>query len=240
VTGPGASRALLAAEEAMREFAGAMAGFAEAFDRFGGAPPAPRFAQDWFPRLDLMAAYTTVRLRAPARIVEVGAGHSTRAMARAIADGGLATRHVAIDPRPRAALAGLAVEWHQRRVQDADRAIFASLAPGDVLFVDSSHRDGPGSDVALLLGEIAPALAAGALLHVHDVFLPEGYPAAWSSRGYDEQERVAALLAGGGWRVLWSSHWARTRLGGALAGLGLLDRPIPAGACEASLWLERR
>ena len=227
------------AGERMRALARAMAGFAVAFDRFGGAPPAPRFEQDWFPRLDLMAAYAMLRTRRPRRVVEVGSGHSTRAMARAIADGGLATRLVSIDPRPRAALAGLAIERIAARAQEAGAEAFAGLGAGDALFVDSSHRGGPGSDVELLLGRVAPALPAGALLHVHDVFLPEGYPAAWTGRGYDEHDAVTALLASGGWSVCWSSHWARTRLGAAPELAAALARPIPAGAYESSLWLER-
>ena len=47
---------LAAAEPAMRVLARAAASFAGDFARFGGAPPAPRFEQDWFPRLDLIAA----------------------------------------------------------------------------------------------------------------------------------------------------------------------------------------
>ena len=42
----------------------------------------------------------------PARIVEVGSGHSTRFMARAVRDGGLATAITAIDPAPRADIEG--------------------------------------------------------------------------------------------------------------------------------------
>src|SRR5262245_31183128 len=66
------------------------------------APPAPRWNQDWFPRLDAAAAYAMVRALRPKRIVEVGSGHSTRFLARAVADGGLDTRITAIDPEPRA------------------------------------------------------------------------------------------------------------------------------------------
>ena len=40
----------------------------------------------------------------PKRVVEVGSGHSTRFVARAVADGGLETRITAIDPAPRAAI----------------------------------------------------------------------------------------------------------------------------------------
>jgi len=65
-------------------------------------PPQPRWDQDWFPRLDAAAAYAIVRKTQPRRIVEVGSGHSTRFLARAVADGKLETEITAIDPQPRA------------------------------------------------------------------------------------------------------------------------------------------
>jgi len=46
--------------------------------------PEPRWNQDWFPRLDACAAYVMVRPAQSARIVEVGVGHLTRFLARAI------------------------------------------------------------------------------------------------------------------------------------------------------------
>jgi len=55
-------------------------------------PPQPRWNQDWFPRLDAAAAYAIVRTTRPKRIIEVGCGHSTRFLARAVADGGRAPR----------------------------------------------------------------------------------------------------------------------------------------------------
>ena len=76
----------------------AIEALAPALEAIGGdSPPAPRWNQDWFPRLDAAAAYTMVRRHRPARIVEVGSGHSTRFIARAVADGALRTRIIAID-----------------------------------------------------------------------------------------------------------------------------------------------
>src|SRR4051794_35684037 len=55
----------------------------------GDAPA--RFDQDWFPRLDAAAAYVMVRRARPGLIIEIGSGHSTRFLARAVADGGIAS-----------------------------------------------------------------------------------------------------------------------------------------------------
>jgi len=143
-------------------------------------PPAPRWNQDWFPRLDAAAAYAIVRTRRPQRIVEVGSGHSTRFLARAVADGGLATRITAIDPQPRASISGLKVDYRKSRVQDAGMALFETLASGDILFIDSSHQLQPGSDVEFLVENVIPMLVPGVQVHFHDIFLPDAYPPEWA------------------------------------------------------------
>lgn len=203
-------------------------------------PPAPRWRQDWFPRLDAAAAYAIIQARAPALLVEVGSGHSTRWFARAAADAGHATRIVAIDPAPRATLAGLSIELVRSTVQEAGEAPFAPLTAGDVLSIDGSHVLMPGTDVDILLNRVLPVLPAGVLVHIHDVFLPEGYPAEWAWRGYNEQLAVALMLQGCGYRVLWSSHWVGTRLESRLQGSVLARLPLLPGAHESSLWLEKQ
>lgn len=203
------------------------------------APPAPRWAQTWFPRLDAAVAYGLVRRLAPARIVEVGSGHSTRFLHRAVQDAGLATRLIAIDPAPRATLAGLSVDLRRTTLQEADDAVFRELAAGDMLLVDSSHILMPGTDVDVLLGRIMPLLAAGVLVQFHDIFLPDGYPAAWEWRGYNEQQGLLALLLGGGWEVMFSSHYATTRLSDAVAGSPVARLPLVEGAIESAIWLRK-
>ncbi len=202
-------------------------------------PPAPRWRQDWFPRLDAAAAYATMRVRAPALLVEVGSGHSTRWFARAAADAGHATRIVAIDPAPRATVAGLPIELVRTTVQEAGEAPCAALAAGDVLSIDGSHVLMPGTDVDIIFNRVLPVLPAGVLVHIHDVFLPEGYPAEWAWRGYNEQLAVAVMLQGRGYRVLWSSRWVAMRLQSRMQGSVLARLPPPPGAHESSLWLEK-
>lgn len=202
-------------------------------------PPAPRWNQDWFPRLDAAIAYTLVRDLKPKRIVEIGSGHSTRFMARAIADGKLATDFVAVDPEPRATISGLAIECRRTTLDPGTLALAADLGPGDVLFVDSSHILMPGTDVDIVLNRILPRLAPGVLVHFHDIFLPEAYPASWEWRGYNEQQAVATLVAGGGYEIMFASRFVATAMAerassGVLARLALLP-----GAYESSLWLRK-
>lgn len=215
----------------------AVAGDLEAI---GGAPaPAPRWDQDWFPRLDAAAAYALVRAHGPRRVVEVGSGHSTRFVARAIADGGLETTLTAIDPAPRADLAGLPVALVQTTVQEAGAAPFADLSPGDMLIVDSSHVLMPGSDVDFLLNRVLPGLPAGVFVHFHDIFLPDPYPAAWEWRGYNEQQAVAAYVLGGGYEVVFASHYVARNMIDALADTVIPRLPLMDGALESSLWLRK-
>jgi predicted O-methyltransferase YrrM len=204
-----------------------------------GPAPAPRFDQAWFPTLDAAAAYALIRRTRPARIIEVGSGHSTRFLARAIADAGLDTELVCIDPAPRAPLRDLPVRWIECVVQQAPDTWFADLAAGDVLFIDSSHILMPGTDVDWLLNRILPGLAPGALVHFHDIFLPDPYPESWSWRGYNEQQALAPLLHGPAYDCLFASHYVRTRLAERLA-RGPLARLPPSAAPEGSLWLAKQ
>jgi hypothetical protein len=232
-------------------FAAAEAAFATALDAMDGlgaalaalgreAPPAPRWTQMWFPRLDAAMAYTLVRTRRPARFVEIGSGHSTRFIARAIRDGGFACSHHAIDPAPRADLLHLPVKLQRKTLADANLTPIADLEAGDMLFVDSSHILMPGSDVDLLLNQILPGLPAGVLVHFHDIFLPDDYPVAWAWRGYNEQQGLGALLSGGGWDIVFSSRYALTRMPKRFAASVAAKLPFTPGSFEASLWLVKR
>jgi len=214
---------------------------APAFARFQNAePPLPRWQQDWYPRLDGLAGYSLVHRLRPKRLVEVGSGHSTRFFSAAVTDAGVTCVITAIDPAPRADLSRLAgVSLHQSVVQDADPALFEALEAGDILAIDSSHIAMPGSDVDWLVGRVLPTLPVGVILAVHDIFLPDGYPESWAWRGYNEQAIFAALLAGGGWRVLWSSHVAATHLKPEIAGGVAGTLPLTEGVDEGALWLER-
>lgn len=207
--------------------------------RIGGEPPPqPRWTQDWFPGLDAAAAYALVRRERPARIIEVGSGHSTRFLLRAIRDGGFSCAVTCIDPAPRADIAALPVTAIRQTLQQAGLAPFAALQAGDVLFIDSSHILMPGSDVDLLLNKVIPALPAGVWIHVHDIFLPEDYPMSWDWRGYNEQQGFAALITGGFAPVFASAH-ARATLAERLGRSVMTDITVPEGAFEASLWLKK-
>ncbi|MFN0043873.1 MAG: class I SAM-dependent methyltransferase [Alphaproteobacteria bacterium] len=215
------------------------AALARDLDAIGQGPDGARWDQDWFPRLDAAVLYAMVRHLKPKTVIEIGAGHSTRFIARAVADGGLTTRHVALDPWPRAVLPQ-GVERVATTLQATDPNLFRGLGPGDILFIDSSHVLVPGSDVDIIVNDILPLLPAGTMMHVHDIFLPDGYPSDWHWRGYNEQTAVAVLLQGRAYEIVFSSRYATTRLADDPAVRTLARLPIVPGAWESSLWIEKR
>ncbi len=207
-----------------------------------GPPPEPRWGQSWFPRLDAAAAYAIALGSGARQIVEVGSGHSTRFLARAArdagADGGGQATLTCIDPEPRASLTGLDIDWRREVLGPQHLELFAGLQSGDIAFFDSSHILWPGSDVDIILNRVLPALRPGVLVHIHDVFLPDPYPADWAWRGYTEQLGLAGYLIGADWRIVWASHYAVTRMRAANRP-AIRALPMAGEARESSLWLQR-
>ncbi|GAB5377670.1 MAG: hypothetical protein AcusKO_41320 [Acuticoccus sp.] len=198
-----------------------------------GPPPEPRFDQTWFPRLDAAALYTAVRTFAPARIVEVGSGHSTRFVVRAVRDGGLASTVTCIDPQPRADIAGLPLTLHRQTLQETGLAPFADLAAGDLVFVDSSHVLMPGTDVDIILNHVLPALPAGVLIGFHDIFLPAPYPDAWPFSAYNEQNAVGPLAARA--ELVFASAYVVAAMAERFAATEIGRQPLVDGARESLL-----
>jgi len=205
-----------------------------------GEPPHPRWGQDWFPALDAAVLYALVRHHRPARIVEVGSGHSTRFIARALADEAFDAAVTAIDPAPRATITDLPIDVICEPIQCVDPAAIGPLEAGDFLIVDSSHILMPGSDVDIVVNDILPRLPAGVFVHIHDIFLPDPYPQHWAWRGYNEQVAIAAIVDGGrSYAPVFASHYARQVLGQRLAASVINELPSPTGAFDSSLWLKK-
>ncbi len=201
-------------------------------------PPQPRFEQDWFPRLDAAAHYTMVREHAPKRIIEIGSGHSTRFMCRALADGNLTAEFTAIDPQPRADISKLPIKVIRQPLQDADRTIFDTLKTGDFLCIDSSHVYMPGTDVEVLINHILPRLPKGVFIFVHDIFLPDAYPPDWQPTGYNEQNAIATLMQGP-YEPVFASAYAAKYMTAEVDRTVLGEIPLHPGGIENGLWLRK-
>lgn len=153
----------------------------------------------WFPPQDARAYYGLLRRQRPKLVVEIGGGYSTMVAARAALRNG-STELVCIEPHPspalRAGFPGLTTLL-AAPLQQVASTLFDRLRAGDVLFVDSSHAGGIGSDVNHVFFSILPRLAAGVLVHFHDVFLPWDYPRAWAKERrlfFTEQYLLQAFL----------------------------------------------
>lgn len=170
----------------------------------------------YFEAVDAEIAYCMVRHFKPSRIVEIGTGYSTRVLAAALKKNlehdGIDGQLISIDPNPeRFSQNG----WNDlvvqipTAVQDLDLDFFNQLESGDILFIDSSHVVGVGSDVVREYLEILPRLQPGVIVHVHDIFLPSDYPRdavlnrLWF---WSEQYLLQAFLTfNSQFEVLWAS-----------------------------------
>ena len=142
--------------------------------------------------------YQLVRHTKPKRVIEIGAGESTRIFQLANAKGNSGCEHICIEPYEAPWLEESPVKLIREKVEDVDPGIFHQLEAGDILFIDSSHVIRPGGDVLFEFLSLFPALAPGVLVHVHDIFTPFDYPDKWlwsEMRLWNEQYLLEAFLS---------------------------------------------
>lgn len=160
--------------------------------------------------------YNLIRLKKPGRVFEIGSGHSTLMAIKAINKNrdelpGYRCRHLCFEPYEQPWLEELGVEVMRQRVEDADRAIFSDLGNGDILFIDSSHIIRPQGDVLFEYLELLPALNAGVIVHIHDIFSPRDYPSEWLKdevRLWNEQYLLEAFLTNNrDWKVIGALNY---------------------------------
>ena len=132
----------------------------------------PFWNNAFFNGADALYGYGMIVTRGPKRVLEVGAGNSTKFFRRAIKDYSLDTRLIAIDPVPRAEINEIADVVITKSVFDVDLAVFDQLQEGDFLFWDGSHVVSNGSDVTRLFLEVIPRLNPGVIVHIHDITMP--------------------------------------------------------------------
>jgi hypothetical protein len=154
----------------------------------------PVWNNGFLPGLDIVSLYGMLLHLRPNLYLEVGSGNSTRLARMAVTQANLSTRIISIDPRPRTDIGKLADEIRRIPLEQADIDWAAELHPGDVLYIDNSHRVLPNSDSTVFFMEILPRLQAGVVVHIHDVFLPDDYPEEMCARGYSEQYPLAVAM----------------------------------------------
>jgi predicted O-methyltransferase YrrM len=191
--------------------------FAELVPLFDGVPKGRYHAPNgMYDAADASVYQAFVRRLAPKRVIEVGAGHSTAKLLDT-ADAFVPELQVTcVEPYPARLLSVMRpkdkprVTLIAKPVQDVPVDTFTALEPGDVLFIDSTHVAKAGSDVLWLFLRVLPRLAPGVVVHVHDVFWPFEYPAAWlrEGRSWNEDYLLHAFLCQNpSWRVDLFSSW---------------------------------
>lgn len=203
-----------------------------AVEEFARASRGMRWSSNgWFSRLDSAAYFGMILRQKPGLIIEVGSGVSTGIARQAIDFGGLDTRLVAVDPEPRVEIEGIADELVRAPAQTLEPEFYLRA---DVLFIDSSHIFYEGGELQFLYLEVLSGLASGAVVHSHDIFLPDNYPPAWEPRRYNEQYYLSVYLDGNpDWKIVWPGYYLATRHRGVIE-----DH---FGYCDAagSFWIER-
>jgi hypothetical protein len=178
------------------------------------------FDNRFFSYGDGLVLYCMLRDLRPARLIEIGSGWSsalTLDVNERFLGGQL--RCTFIEPyaerlRERLTPADLErVEILETDLSEVDRSVFETLAPGDILFIDSTHVSRIGSDVNQLIHEVLPILPPGVHVHVHDIFWPFEYPKPWvlDGRMWNEAYVLRAYLTDNPYvRISWFSDYLRT------------------------------
>jgi predicted O-methyltransferase YrrM len=160
--------------------------------------------------------YNMIRLKKPARIFEIGSGHSTLMAMQAInrnryEDPGYHCQHVCIEPYEQRWLEQTGVTVVRQRVEELETAFFSELDQDDLLFIDSSHVIRPQGDVLFEYLQLLPTLKAGVIVHIHDIFTPRDYPGQWvrdEVRLWNEQYLLEAFLTGNReWKVVGALNY---------------------------------
>jgi hypothetical protein len=158
--------------------------------------------------------YAMIRHFAPGRVVEIGAGFTTRLAAQAIGKNTNPCELVSIDPYPppevETGFPGL-TRLLRQPVQSVPLQEFEKLGKNDILLIDSSHVLKIGSDVWHEYLEILPRLRDGVVVHIHDIFLPLEYPIDWVRQEYrffNEQYLLQGFLTfNNRFDVLWAGGY---------------------------------
>jgi len=176
----------------------------------------PEFSNSFFSDLDAAIYYALIRQLKPRQIIEIGGGFSTRVASRALernSEEGKTGKLVCIEPYPESRLTSvnLKIELIKKRVEEIDTSFFSGLEKNDILFIDSSHTVKFGSDVCYEILEILPTLNSGVWVHIHDIFLPNDYPADWLLKrrlALNEQYLLEAFLAfSSAFTIKLANHW---------------------------------
>ena len=150
---------------------------------------------------DAMSYYAYIRRIRPKTVLEIGSGFSSLIAVEALRKNGSGVLSC-IEPFPRPFITTLSNEGELQlqtlRAQDVTAMMLNSiLEDGDILFIDSTHTVKTGSDCLHIYLRLIPQITKKISVHVHDIFLPFGFPQRWlidHQLYWTEQYLLLALL----------------------------------------------
>jgi hypothetical protein len=204
----------------------------------------PFWDQTWFPAFDGMLLYGLLSIHKPEHYIEIGSGNSTKFARRAIKDNNLPTKIISIDPNPRAEITDICDTNIRSKIQDIpNEELLSLIRPGDIFFIDNSHRSFQGSDVTVCFSEIVPALSPGVIYGFHDIFIPFDYPKWFEDYYYNEQYLLQTYLLGGaaGDEIIFPTWYVSTMRELAAPFYDVLNIPELAntGKGGSSFWMKK-
>jgi hypothetical protein len=137
-----------------------------------------------FNLLDSLVLYCFVRTSKPKFVLEIGGGISSLIINLANIlnkKEGLSVSHVIIEPFENTYLDAIdTYELIRERAEILDHNLYSSmLQKDDFVFIDTSHIIRPYGDINWIYNLLLPSLRSGVNIHIHDIFLPFGYPKKW-------------------------------------------------------------
>jgi predicted O-methyltransferase YrrM len=169
----------------------------------------PGWNNDFLPGLDMAALFAMVAHYKPQRYMEVGSGNSTLVAAAAKSQFSPDTEIISIDPFPRADIDQVSQQILRMPFEQVGVEWAEALEPGDMVFIDNSHRVLPNSDATVFFLEWMPRLKPGVIVQIHDIYLPWDYPQDMCERGYSEQYVLAMALMSNPqrYRTIFPAFW---------------------------------
>jgi len=130
------------------------------------------------------ALHTIIREFKPRHFIEVGSGHSSKIISKAIEmnrknKSPQEAEYVIIDPYPGEIVSkqlSSVSRLINEKVENVDTKVFDVMEKDDILFIDSGHTVRTGSDVNFIILDVLPRLRPGVITHFHDISLPYEYP----------------------------------------------------------------
>lgn len=182
----------------MMVFFNKMADFFSSIKREATSPTAPYWNNGLLPVIDAISICGMINYYKPSQFVEIGSGNSTRFAALAVAEYAPGCQITSIDAYPGDTVEAFPHHFVRKGLEEADLALFSTLKPGDMVWLDGTHRAFSNTDVSVFFMDVLPMLKPGVIIGVHDIQLPWDYPPSWNHYYFNEQFLLASYLLGAG------------------------------------------